>query len=123
MINTEIQDIYEVSNHEVILHLGERFRDYRKALGLTQRQIAFQSGVSIMTIVRFEKGQGGAIRLDNLIALMRAIQRLEDIEELIPEMPQSLYAKKRRNRKPRIDSMLLKVIDDHIRRQVEGLKD
>ena len=88
--------IYEVSNHEVILHLGERFRDYRKALGLTQKQIAFQSGVSIMTIVRFEKGQGGAIRLDNLIALMRAIQRLEDIEELIPEMPQSLYAKNRK---------------------------
>lgn len=94
MINTELQDLYEVSNHEVILHLGERFRDYRKALGLTQKQIAFQSGVSIMTIVRFEKGQGGAIRLDNLIALMRAIQRLEDIEELIPEMPQSLYTKR-----------------------------
>jgi hypothetical protein len=49
-----------------------------------------------MTIVRFEKGHGNSIRLDNLIALMRAIQRLDDIAELIPELPESLYAKKNR---------------------------
>ena len=58
-----------------------------------------------MTIVRFEKGDG--IRLDNLVALMRAIEKLEDIAEFIPEMPSSLYdlpvrkvtqrVKKRRN--------------------------
>lgn len=94
MNEKEYQDIYEVSNRDVILHLGERFRDYRNALGLTQKQVAFQSGVSVMTIVRFEKGQGHAIRLDNLVALMRAIQRLEDMDEMIPEIPQSLYAKK-----------------------------
>ena len=97
MIDSElIQDTYEYSNGELAAQLGERFRDYRSALGLSQKQVALQSGVSVMTIVRFERGQGNSIRLDNLIALLRAIQRLDDITELIPEMPQSLYAKKKR---------------------------
>ena len=94
----QIQDIYEYSNGELSAQLGERFKEYRCALGLTQKQVAVQSGVSVMTIVRFEKGQGNAIRLDNLIALLRAIQRLEDIEVLVPEIPQSLYAKQHRRK-------------------------
>lgn len=90
------QDYFEYSNGELAAQLGERFRQYRIALGLSQKQVALQSGVSVMTIVRFERGQGYAIRLDNLIALLRAVQRLEDLQELVPEMPESLYAKKKR---------------------------
>lgn len=91
-----VQDTYEYSNGELAAQLGDRFRDYRCALGLSQKQVATQSGVSVMTIVRFERGQGSSIRLDNLIALLRAIQRLDDITELVPEMPQSLYTKQKR---------------------------
>lgn len=90
------QDYYEYSNGELAAQLGERFRQYRTAIGLSQKQVSLQCGVSVMTIVRFERGQGFSIRLDNLIALLRAIQRLEDLQELVPEMPESLYAKKKR---------------------------
>ena len=97
MSNTDqIQDIYEYSNGELAAQLGGRFRNYRSALGLSQKEVAINSGVSVMTIVRFERGQGSAIRLDNLIALFRAIQRLDDITELVPDMPESLYAKKKK---------------------------
>ena len=96
MREEQLQDTYAYSNGELAAQLGERFKDYRSALGLSQKQVAIQSGVSVMTIVRFERGQGNSIRLDNLIALLRAVQRLDDIAELIPEMPQSLYAKKKR---------------------------
>ena len=89
----QVQDIYEFSNGELSSGLGERFRKCRTALGLTQKEVASQSGVSVMTIVRFERGEGGTIRLDNLIALMRAIQRLDDLSGLLPEMPDSLYSK------------------------------
>lgn len=92
----ETEDIYEYSNGELATLLGERFRDYRNALGLSQKDVALNSGVSVMTIVRFERGLGNSIRLDNLIALLRAVQRLEDVAELIPDIPESLYAKKRR---------------------------
>ena len=94
--NEQIQDTYEYSNGELAALLGERFRNYRNLLGLSQKDVAINSGVSVMTIVRFEKGQGNSIRLDNLIALFRAIQRLDDIMELVPDMPESLYAKKKR---------------------------
>lgn len=96
MEQEQIQDTYEYSNGELAAQLGARFRDYRNALGLSQKQVALQSGVSVMTIVRFEKGQGNSIRLDNLIALLRSIQRLDDFYGLVPEMPESLYAKKGR---------------------------
>ena len=92
----QIQDTYEYSNGELAAQLGDRFRNYRNSLGLSQKEIALNSGVSVMTIVRFEKGQGSSIRLDNLIALFRAIQRLDDIMELVPDMPESLYTKKSR---------------------------
>lgn len=94
--NELLQDTYEYSNGELAAQLGERFRNYRNSLGLSQKEVALNSGVSVMTIVRFEKGQGNSIRLDNLIALFRAIQRLDDISELVPDMPESLYVRKRR---------------------------
>ncbi len=102
-------DLYERSDNDIMIDLGKRFRDYRIALRMTQKEIACQSGVSVMTIVRFERGEGATIRLDNFIALMRSIQLLEGILECIPDMPTSLYetankrqsqrVKKRRNEK------------------------
>ena len=90
---SQILDNAAMSDGQVAAQLGIRFKEYRKAIGMTQKQLSSQSGVSIMTIVRFEKGNGGAIRLDNLIALMRAVQRLDDVIDMIPEMPESLYLK------------------------------
>lgn len=84
-------ELYAKSNNAIIAELGSRFKEYRIALRLTQKEISEQSGVSVMTIVRFEKGEGSSIRLDNLIALLRAIEKLEGISDIVPEMPRSLY--------------------------------
>ena len=84
-------DLYEQSNNDIVVELGRRFRDYRIALRMTQKDIAQQSGLSVMTIVRFERGEGATIRFDNFIALMRAIQKLEGIAECIPDIPENLY--------------------------------
>ena len=58
---SQIQDTYEYSNGELAALLGERFRNYRNMLGLSQKDVALGSGVSVMTIVRFETG--GALLL------------------------------------------------------------
>lgn len=84
-------DLYEQSNNDIVVELGRRFRDYRIALRMTQKEIARQSGVSVMTIVRFERGEGATIRFDNFIALMRSIQKLEGIADCIPDIPDNLY--------------------------------
>ena len=94
MINDwQLQDIYEKSNNDIVVDLGRRFKSLRIALRLSQKDISVQSGVSVMTIVRFESGKGSSIRLDNLVALMRAVQKLEAVAEMIPDVPESLYAK------------------------------
>lgn len=109
MTNFSLMDIYEKSNNDIVVLLGQRFRDYRIALRLTQKEVSDQTGVSVMTIVRFERGEGSAIRLDNFVALMRAIQKLEGIAEFIPDMPTSLYDR------PSVDS--------NVKRRVKKRKD
>ncbi len=93
------RDLYAKSNNDIVAELGKRFRDYRIALRLTQKEVADQTGVSVMTIVRFERGEGSAIRLDNFVALMRAIQKLDGIADAIPNMPASLYDEPREDSK------------------------
>lgn len=90
-------DIYEKSNNDIAVELGRRFKSYRVALRMTQKEVSEQSGVSAITIARFERGEAHSLGMDNFIALMRAVQKLEDIAEVIPDIPQSLYD----NRAPR----------------------
>lgn len=100
----DISDLYERSDNDIVSELGERFRDYRIALRLTQKDVAEQSGVSVMTVVRFEKGEGGSIRLDTFVSLLRAIQKLDGIAGSIPEIPASLYDEResRKRQKQRV---------------------
>lgn len=99
MNELDTSDLYERSDNDIVSELGERFRDYRIALRLTQKDVAQQSGVSVMTVVRFEKGEGGSIRLDTFVSLLRAIQKLDGIAESIPEIPVSLYDEREARRK------------------------
>lgn len=95
MSNNDILALYGLSNHQIAAELGVRFRRYRTQLGLTRKDISEQSGISAITIARFESGSS-SISLGNLLALLRCIQRLEAIEELIPDLPDSLYGRNRR---------------------------
>ena len=69
---------------QIIQALGKRFREYRIAARMTQKEVAGQSGVSLLTIRRFEQGYSYDIKLGNLIALLKA--------DILPEFPVSPYA-------------------------------
>ena len=96
LMNNTIEDLelYGLSNSDISVDLGKRFKNYRIALNLTQKEVSEQSGVSVMTLVRFESGEFGSIGLNKFIALMRALQLLENIADVIPDMPESLYDKR-----------------------------
>jgi len=47
---SDIKDIYELSNPEIIMKLGKRFKDYRLAYRLTQKEMADKAGMSIITL-------------------------------------------------------------------------
>jgi transcriptional regulator with XRE-family HTH domain len=91
-------NIYEISGAELIMNLGRRFREYRKRTGMTQKEVSYKSGLSVFTISAFEKGSGTGITMSSFIKLLRAIDYLDEIEKLLPPLPQSpraLYKKQK----------------------------
>ena len=86
-----MEDIYAYSTPEIVEKLGAQFRNYRTALGMTMSDVAEQSGLSLMTIQRFENGVNRDISMSTLIRLLRTIHRLEDLQSILPEIPESPY--------------------------------
>ena len=84
-------DYYEYSIPELVQLLGQRFKDYRMRSNLTQKEVAEQSGVTINTIHKFENGLVPNLSISTFLRLLKAIDCLNGIEELLPELPESLY--------------------------------
>ena len=72
-----------VTNREIAKALAKRIRTYRVTLGTSQKDLAERSGISVTSISRFE--QTGAITLNNLISVLRALGIVDRIRDLIPE--------------------------------------
>lgn len=92
-----MNDIYAISNTDLIRGLGMRFKTYRIQCRLTQVEVAEQTGVSVPTIRGFENGKAANVSLQVLLSLMRAVGQLEQIEHLLPELPENpkdIYYKK-----------------------------
>jgi transcriptional regulator with XRE-family HTH domain len=82
-------ELYEKSGSEFIRELGKRYGEYRKRMGYTQKDVAHKSGISIFTISTFENGSSTGITIASFIKLLRAIDCLEEIEKLLPQLPES----------------------------------
>ncbi len=92
-------EIYEQSGSEIIQQLGKRFGDYRRRMKITQKEVAGKSGLSVFTISCFENGSSTGITLASFIKLLRAIESLDEIEKLLPELPlspRSLFKKQQK---------------------------
>ncbi|MGO9443709.1 MAG: hypothetical protein ACLPXB_02910 [Thiobacillaceae bacterium] len=79
-------NLYHLTNHEVALRLAQAIRTWRIApdgAGMTQVALAQKGGIGLTPLKRFEKT--GAITLGNLIALLRALDLLDGLENLVPE--------------------------------------
>ncbi|TYK32808.1 helix-turn-helix domain-containing protein [Bacteroides pyogenes] len=75
----------EKANKAILIEIGARCKEYRIRKNLQQRELAVNAGTSLDTISRFEKG--GSISTLKLIAILRALDMLENLEGLIPEPP------------------------------------
>lgn len=82
-------ELYEKTGSELIREIGIRYRDYRKRMGFTQKEVSEKSGLSVFTISSFENGSSTGITLASLVKLLRAIDCLDEIEKLLPELPES----------------------------------
>ena len=76
---------------ELVRLLGSRFKDYRLRANMTQKEVAEMSGLSIMTVHRFENGAIKNISLGTFLLLLKAVGSINDLNELMPEQPESPY--------------------------------
>ena len=76
-----------MANPEIIVELGRRFKEYRLTYRLTQKEAA-------------EKAYN--INMGNFLALLRVVDCLEQMDDLMPEIPVSAYTMERiMNKKPK----------------------
>ncbi len=82
-------EIYATSGSDLIRYLGRKYSLYRKRMGYKQKDVAEKSGLSVFTISSFENGSSTGITLASFIKLLRAIECLDEIDKLLPELPES----------------------------------
>ena len=71
---------------EKLVVLGLRFKEYRKALGVSQRDLHRKTGVALSTISLFENGKGHGLSLSHFYLLMDALDLEMDPDEIIPDI-------------------------------------
>ena len=88
----------ELSNTEIIQLIGTRLRRYRLNLDVTQKEMAEISGVSLPTIQKMESGNAENVTLAVLLKMVRYLGIIENVDNLIPEQPESPYAGRHKER-------------------------
>ena len=83
--------IYHIMNgqetvFDKIVKLGLRFKEYRKALGVPQRDLHRRTGVALSTISLFENGKGHGLSLSHFYLLLDALDLEMDSNVIIPEV-------------------------------------
>lgn len=73
-----------MSNQAIAAEVGHRIAQLRLENNLTQQQMADEIGMSRMGYGKLEKGAG---KFENIIAALRALDRLDLVEHFIPEIP------------------------------------
>ncbi len=90
----------ETFNTPQLLRLfGERFRDYRLRLRLSQADIAEKTALSISTIQKFENGRAYNLSFGSLFRLLMAIGYTDGVDGLLPQLPESPYTFKKYGKK------------------------
>ncbi|KZN20636.1 MULTISPECIES: helix-turn-helix domain-containing protein [Pseudomonas] len=79
-------NFYGMTDDAIALELGARIQRQRLNRNKSQEQIAEAVGVSKPTIVQLERGQA---KLTTLIAVMRALGMLDQVDQIVPEVPAS----------------------------------
>ncbi|MBQ9312425.1 MAG: helix-turn-helix domain-containing protein [Bacteroidales bacterium] len=94
-----MEDYSEYSAPELVRILGSRFKDYRLRANMTQKEVAEMAGLSVLTVYRFENGTVTNIALSTFLLLLKAVGSINDLNELMPEQPESLYLYKENQKK------------------------
>jgi transcriptional regulator with XRE-family HTH domain len=89
----------QTATETILLELGKRIAHRRIEQGMTQAQSAEQAGVGKRTVERIESG--GDIQLTTFIRLLRILDVVDNLDQLIPEATPSPMEMLKHQAKPR----------------------
>jgi transcriptional regulator with XRE-family HTH domain len=75
--------IHQLTNFQIEQELGHRLKQRRLELNLSQAEVAERSGLGRRTVTAIENGEGST--LTTLISMLRALQALHHLEQLLPD--------------------------------------
>ena len=77
----------EESDRAVVAELGRRLRAERFNQRLTQQELAARAGIRQATLSHIENGRDFSV--ETMVALLRALGRLDNLDAFLPEAPVS----------------------------------
>lgn len=80
-------DTYALTDKALLQLIGKRLKEERLAQDISQSELAKRSGVSQPSICAIEKGSNASLL--SIIALLRAMDKLDMLSELTKEKPLS----------------------------------
>lgn len=78
--------------------LGERLRKLRIMHRMTQQEVAERAGVSIRAVRDLETGAGS--KIDTLLRVLKAVQSVDALDAIAPDIGVDPMAMLRRSKKP-----------------------
>lgn len=71
------------SEKAILTQLGERIKQYRISLNITQSELAEKCGISLSTLARMENGED--TKFSNVIKILAEFNLSDNLDLLIPE--------------------------------------
>ena len=99
-MNQRDMDWYGMTDIAIASELGKRIKSTRLRKNFTQTEVAERAGISVFTISQMENGKNTS--LSSLIAVLRVLKLLENINDLAPEVIVSPIELLKNNKKKRI---------------------
>jgi len=75
-------DLYSMTDQAITAELGQRLRSLRLRRNVTQQQLATATALSLNVIKSLEAGRG---KLSSLVAVLRELGALQELDNCIPE--------------------------------------
>ena len=85
-----MNDIYALTDNAILVQMGTKLKEARIEKNLSQKDLAAACGLSAFSISQMENGHNTSLL--SLIMVLRALNRLEILEELLRERPVSPVA-------------------------------
>ena len=78
-----MEDVYMLSDAMILTKIGEHLKAIRLKQNITQQALAEESGVSLSSVKKIEKGEIGSF--DSLLRVLRTLGKLDVLLPLVEE--------------------------------------